>query len=144
MRHGRYSEAFRRKDEATIADLYHSNGFRDVKVTSAVTRNYKGKNGAVAVTVTIAEGPQWTVDSLTLNGLGEADRKALEGSLASAAGQPFAEANLAADRNEVLTYYYTRGYPDADFHGIWQPVAGAEHRVNVTYTVSPGGRQFVR
>ncbi len=143
MRHGRYSEAFRRKDEETIADLYRSNGFRDVKVTSAVSRNYRGKSGEVAVTVTIMEGPQWIVNSLTLNGIEKADREALAARLSSGAGQPFAEMNLAADRNEVLTYYYTRGYPDADFHGIWQP-AGEEHHVNVTYTISPGGRQYVR
>src|SRR2546426_8813935 len=28
---------------------------------------------------------------------------------------PFADANLATDRNQVLTYYYTRGFPDAQF-----------------------------
>src|SRR6185437_2952877 len=29
LRHGRYSEAFRKKDEANISDLYKANGFRD-------------------------------------------------------------------------------------------------------------------
>ena len=41
VRHGRYSEAFRRKDEANISDLYRSNGFRDVKVAIAIDDNYK-------------------------------------------------------------------------------------------------------
>ncbi len=31
MRHGRYSEQFRKKDEEAIESLYQSNGFRDVK-----------------------------------------------------------------------------------------------------------------
>ena len=43
LRHGRYSEAFRRRDEESIANLYKSNGFRDVKVTSEVTRDVRGK-----------------------------------------------------------------------------------------------------
>jgi outer membrane protein insertion porin family len=143
LRHGRYSEAFRHKDEETIADLYRTNGFRDVKVTSVVDRNYQGKSDAVAVTVNIAEGPQWIVDKLTLDGIPPSERTLLAARLASGAGQPFSESNLAADRNEVLTYYYTRGYPSAEFRGKWQP-AGVPHHVNVVYTVTPGDRQYVR
>jgi outer membrane protein insertion porin family len=143
LRHGRYSEAFRRKDEGTIADLYRTNGFRDVKVTSVVDPNYRGKPGEVAVTVNIVEGPQWIVDKLTLDGIPQADREVLTGQLASGAGQPFAEANLADDRNQVLTYYYTRGYPSANFRGTWQ-AAGEPHHVIVVYTVTPGDRQYVR
>jgi outer membrane protein insertion porin family len=143
LRHGRYSEAFRRKDEETIADLYRSNGFRDVRVTSAVDRNYKGKSGEIAVTLNIVEGPQWIVDKLTLEGIPKTERDALAAQLASSAGQPFAEADLAADRNQVLTYYYSHGFPDADFHGSWEPSAKPNH-VNVVYTIAPGARQYVR
>jgi len=143
LRHGRYSEAFRHKDEETIADLYRTNGFRDVKVSSVVDRSYQGKSGEIAVTVNIAEGPQWIVDKLIMDGIPQSDRDALTARLASGTGQPFAETNLAADRNEVLTSYYTRGFPDADFRGMWQP--GSEpHHVNVTYTVTPGDEQYVR
>ena len=56
LRHGRYSEAFRRRDEESIANLYKSNGFRDVKVTSEVTRDVGGQGGSIAVTVHIEEG----------------------------------------------------------------------------------------
>ena len=143
LRHGRYSEAFLRNDEQTIAALYRSNGFRDVKVSSVVNRAYQGKNGDIAVTLHIVEGPQWIVDHLTLNGIAEADREALTSSLASIPGQPFAEADIEGDRNELLTYYYTHGYPSADFHAAWQS-AGSPHHVNLTYTVSPGEEQFVR
>ena len=45
LRHGRYSEAFQRRDEESIANLYKSNGFRDVKVTSEVTRDVKREGG---------------------------------------------------------------------------------------------------
>src|SRR6185437_724530 len=38
-RRGRYSEAFRKKDEENISNLYRANGFHDVKVTSVEDRN---------------------------------------------------------------------------------------------------------
>ena len=74
LRRGRYSEAFRKKDEENIANLYRANGFRDVKVTSIVDRNYQGKAGQVGVTVQVEEGPQWTVEKVTIAGVVEGDR----------------------------------------------------------------------
>jgi outer membrane protein insertion porin family len=143
LRRGRYSEAFRRKDEENIANLYRSNGFRDVKVTSIVDRNYKGKAREVGVTVQVDEGAQWLVDNLTVNGMSQADHDALTPELASAQGQPFSEVNLANDRNQVLTYYYERGFPNADLKSTWQP-SGTLHHVNVIYTITVGERQYVR
>lgn len=143
LRHGRFSEAFQQRDEAGIAALYRSNGFRDVKVTSVVDRNYKGKTGEIAVTVNIVEGPQWIVDQLTIEGVPQGESDALSGTLASGKGQPFADANLASDRNEVLTYFYTHGYPAADFHAEWQP-GGEPHHIHVIYRITPGDRQYVR
>ena len=140
LRHGRYSEAFRRKDEENIASLYRSNGFRDVKVSSVIQRNYQGRAGQTAVTVNIVEGPQWFVDNLTVEGITQADREGIMARLASIAGQPFAEANLAGDRNQVLTYYYSNGFPDANLEAKWQPSSAPQH-VNVVYTVTEGRRQ---
>lgn len=143
LRRGRYSEAFRHKDEENIANLYRSNGFRDVKVTSVVDRNYQGKSGQLAVTVQIAEGPQWLVDNLTVNGITQINRDELTSGLASLAGQPFADVNLASDRNQALTSYYAQGFPDANFKAEWKP-SGAPQHVNVIYTITEGDRKYVR
>lgn len=143
LRRGRYSEAFRRKDEENIANLYKANGFRDVSIESKVDRDYEGKKGQVAVVVTITEGPQWIVDNLAVNGVVQDKVKQLLPKLASAAGQPFAEVNLAADREFVLTDYYGNGFPGADFKAAWRPAAKANH-VDVTYTITEGNRKFVR
>jgi outer membrane protein assembly complex protein YaeT len=143
MRHGRYSEAFRRKDEENITDLYRSNGFRDVKVRTVVDRNYQGKAGRVAVTVEVDEGVQWIVDKVAFNGMNQFRPEDVAGRLASVPGQPFSQANLAMDRNSVLTYYYERGFPDANFQAAWQP-GGAPQHVNITYTVTEGQRKYVR
>ncbi len=96
LRRGRYSRAFQTKDEATIADLYKSNGFRDVRVAASTQDDYKGKKGDVAVTVTITEGSQWLVDNLTIDGMAQIPAAQIRPLLSSIAGEPFAEVNLAA------------------------------------------------
>jgi outer membrane protein assembly complex protein YaeT len=143
LRHGRYSEAFRRKDEENITDLYHANGFRDVRVNTTVDRNYQDKAGQVAVTVDIAEGPQWIVDHLTVSGVQQVEEHELTSELAGSEGEPFTDANLASDRGYVLTYYYERGFPSASFKATWQP-NGTAHHVDVAYTIQEGERQYVR
>jgi len=143
LRRGRYSEAFRRKDEENIKNLYQANGFRDVKVNSTVDTDYQGKNGQVAVTVTITEGPQWLVDKLTVNGVVQENAKELLSRLASGMGQPFAEVNLAADRELVLTRYFTEGFPGANFKAEWRP-SGTPNHVEVVYNITEGTRKFVR
>jgi outer membrane protein assembly complex protein YaeT len=143
LRRGRYSRAFQTKDEATIADLYKSNGFRDVRVAASTQDDYKGKKGDVAVTVTITEGSQWLVDNLTIDGMAQIPAAQIRPLLSSIAGEPFAEVNLGSDRNAVLTYYYEHGFPSATFKAKWQP-SGAPRHVNVTYEVTEGSRQYVR
>jgi outer membrane protein assembly complex protein YaeT len=143
MRRGRYSEAFQRKDQAAISDLYRSNGFRDVTVTCAVSHNYRGNAGEIAVTVNITEGPQWMVDSLNFRGFQQIGSDAILPELASVAHQPYSDANLASDRAVVLTYYYERGFPEATLKATSSP-SGTPHHVNVTYKVTEGERQYVR
>jgi outer membrane protein insertion porin family len=143
LRHGRFSDAFRNKDEANITDLYKSNGFRDVKVVTVVDRSYLGKSGDVAVTVRITEGLQWLVDKLTVEGIAAAKPSAVLADVTTIAGEPFSEAGMTTDRDAVLNWYYTRGFPDADFKAQWRN-SGVPNRVNVTYTITEGRQQFVR
>ena len=143
LRHGRYSDGFLRKDEEDIEGLYRSNGFRDVKVSGQVDRDYKGKTGDVQVTLNIEEGQQWFVDQLTIQGVNQFSPEELKPQLVSVAGQAFADVNLASDRDYLLTYYYARGFPKATFQAAWQP-SGTPNHVNVTYSIKEGDREFVR
>ncbi len=143
LRHGRYSEAFRRKDEENIANLYRANGFRDVKISSSVERDYHAKSGDVAVTMNIHEGPQWLVDHLDIHGVAQIDLNDLTSNLTSSSGQPFSDVEIATDRDYVLTYYFAHGFPSAQFNATWQ-VDGASNRVNLVYTIKEGDRQYVR
>jgi outer membrane protein insertion porin family len=142
LRHGRYSEAFRKKDEQNITDLYRSNGFRDVKVTTTVMDNYNGKSGEVAVNVAITEGKQWLVNEVTMNGFSQLSADSFKNELASGSGQPFSEVNLASDRETILTRYFEQGFPAAQLNARWQQ--SGPYTANVFYTVTEGDRQYVR
>src|SRR5215471_3087715 len=141
-RRGRFSEAFRKKDEEDIGNLYRANGFHDVKITSTTERN--GESDRVTVTVNIQEGPQWLVDGVTLDGVPDAERrKMFESRLASGPGEPFSEANMAADRVTILTWYFTHGYIRADLRASWAPTA-APHQAHITYAVTEGEVHYIR
>ncbi len=142
LRHGRYGEAFQRKDEENITALYQANGFRDVKVTITTEDRYRGKAGEIAATVAIDEGPQWLVADVKVQGAHQLELGDLEKQMASTAGEPFAEANLAADRRTILTRYFEKGFPSATCSARWQP-AGPQ-RANVVFTITEGDQQFVR
>ena len=143
MRYGRYSETFRTRDEEAIAAIYIANGFQDAKVTSTVETDYKGKENDLAVTYHVNEGKQWRVANLTVTGSSRLDITALRQNFASIPGQPFAEVNIATDRNSILAYYFSQGFPSASFSYTREP--GPEPAtVNLTYKIREGPRQFVK
>jgi outer membrane protein insertion porin family len=143
FRHGRYSEAMRKKDIENIKNLYLANGFHDANVTSDVVRDFNGKKGDLAVNFHVNEGPQWFVAGLQLEGVENLDRQDLLNLLSQSEGQPFSETNIAADRAAILTRYYSNGFPDATFQYSTSPAA-EPNRVLVRYLVTEGQEQFIR
>jgi outer membrane protein assembly complex protein YaeT len=141
--HGSYSEAFVSKDEENISLLYRANGFRDVKVSSSVQRDYRGKPGDIALTLRIDEGAQWIVDHLELDGPAPSHLRDVQEMIASADGEPFSNVALSMDRENVLTYYYGHGFPAATFT-VGERSDSASHRVNLVYTITEGDPQYVR
>lgn len=142
FRHGRYSESFRRRDEEAIANLYRSNGFRDVSVTSEVTDNFQGDPGKLAVTFVIDEGPQWTVGKLEVIGIQQVDANQIVPLLSCSQDQPFSEFSVASDRDSILAYYYSQGFPDATFE--WNSRPGARpNSVDLRFIIHEGSRQRV-
>lgn len=142
-RHGRYSESFRHSDEESIANLYRDNGFQDVKVTSTVQTDYKGKPQDIAVVFHIDPGKQWTVANLYFEGNSRLDLSPIRDQLASIQGQPYATVDVASDRNRILEYYYSNGFPRATFN--YRSTPGPKPQtMNLTYSVNEGPREFVR
>ena len=143
IRRGRYSEGLRRRDERTIAALYQSNGFRDVKVTSGAIDDYKGRDGDFAVFFKVIEGPQYLVESLRIDGATSLDLSKTIASLNSQAGQVFSEFNIAADRESILRLYGDNGFGDATFEWDSEPSL-LPNQVNVRFQIHEGERKFVR
>jgi outer membrane protein assembly complex protein YaeT len=142
LRYGRYSETFRRSDENAIASLYLANGFRDAQVKSSVETNYKNKPNDIAVTFQITPGQLWTVGKLQILG-SRLDLSEIRNQFYSIEGQPYADINIASDRNRILEFYSTHGFLRAQFRYKADP--GAEpNTVNLTYTISEGPQEFVR
>ena len=142
-RRGRYSEAMAARDKGVIEDLYQSNGFRDVHVTIDTQDDYKGVKGDIATSFTIDEGHQYTVASLELIGNHAVDLSKTMDHLSSQKGQPFSEADVAADRDTILNAYGAAGYSDATFEWDWAP-GTAPFTGNLKFIVHEGDPQFVR
>jgi outer membrane protein assembly complex protein YaeT len=141
--HGRFSESYLRQDVHAIENLYISNGFRDVVVNTRVEDNYHGATDHVAVFITIHEGKQWLVGSLAIEGADSADLAALRPLLASAPGQPYSEASVSDDRDNILNYYFGNGFLSATFEYYAEPAKQPE-RMNMRYVIDPGPRKYVR
>ena len=140
-RNGRFSPQLLEEDLNSIRNLYRSNGFRDVEVTS-VTRPNPQDPGLLALEISIQEGSQWFVNSLVIAGVPEDDNAYFMGVLRSTAGQPSSEVNVAADRETILTYYYDRGFDAATFE--WTQNEIDDDLVDLRYGVTLGERHFVR
>jgi outer membrane protein insertion porin family len=142
-RHGRYSREYLDGDLNSIRDLYRSNGFRDVRVNARTDDNYRGKQGQLAVSIDIAEGPQWFVSRLDLEGIPKEDQDRLHSDLRLSAGEPYSDVSIASDRDLILSHFFNNGYPDAAFDYLATPDPVSQ-RMAVTYIVHTGTRRFVR
>lgn len=142
LRHGRYSQSFASRDEQAIQALYRDNGFRDCKVVTHAIDDYQGKEGDVAITVNIEEGPQYVVSNLVVNGITLKNRDAILSALACSRGQPFSETAVATDRDSILELYQSVGYPNATFD--YRATPSGPHRVDLQYTIIEGTPQYVR
>ncbi len=142
-RHGRYSEAFIRRDLESITNLYKSNGFRDALVKAEPIENYEGRAGDVAVIIHIVEGAQYKVSKLTIEGPQRLDLEKIRATLSSSAGQPFSEYSVATDRETIVSYYYQNGFAAATFEYGSKPGKNPTD-IEVTYHIVEGRRQTVR
>ncbi len=143
LRHGRYSDSFARRDEDAIEALYKDSGFRDCKVTISTIDNYQGEQGDVAASVNIVEGPQYLISDLNVNGITRPDREAILSLLSANPGQPYSDTTVATDRDYILNYYQSTGYPDVSFEYRAYP-GDDPHRVRLEYQVEEGQPRYVR
>jgi len=143
FRYGRYSQKLLERDKETLRDLYRSSGFLAADVESSLDPNYRGKSGWLGVVLHVKEGPQSFIGKLDFEGVPENDIPHFRSTLQSSVDEPFSAANIAADRDTILGYYYNNGFPDATFDWTQTPGEGP-NRVNLRYTLHTGKRVYVR
>src|SRR5438445_294215 len=138
---GRFSSGQLSRDVASLIELYQSNGFRQVQVSSDLMDNYQGHSGDLFVKFRIQEGLQTRIAKLTLEGNHALSNDELSNVIGSTAGQPYSDLNVASDRANVLALYYDQGFPNAQFRASVDNLplqAGEGPRVNLTYQIEEG------
>lgn len=141
---GRYNEGLLAADLRNLENLYRANGFQKIKITSKLIEDYNGHENELAVTLNIDEGPQTIVGSFQIIGnrtFSETQLRA--GVIQTAVGQPFSEAYIGEDRDNLLNYYFNHGFPHATFEASAEPVPGESNRMAVTFTLHEGDQVFV-
>lgn len=111
----RFSRRLLDSDRQSMLNLYRANGFLDAKVDAQATDDYGGKVGDLFIQFTIQEGRQTRVASLTIEGSKAISKEELLSFAASVPPQPYSEANVATDRDNILALYFNRGFPNARF-----------------------------
>ncbi len=140
---GRYSQRLLSDDTSAIENLYRSNGFRQVKVTSNVEDDYDGHKDELAITIHVEEGAQTRIAALNILGNLAVPTDTLLARLNSTEGQPFSELYISQDRDNVLNYYFNNGFPDATFEASAKPRADNPNAIDVTYTIHEGDQVSV-
>ena len=143
LRRGRYNESMLQRDIEAIEDLYRSNGFHDVKVEGRVEDGLGGREGQLAVSVTIDEGEPTIVSEVRIHGITEFAADEFYPELASAPDQVFSELSIATDRDLILGAYFDNGFQDARFS--WKQLPTEEpNRVIVEYALQEGESLLIR
>jgi outer membrane protein insertion porin family len=119
----RFSQRLLDSDVQSMRYLYLANGFLDATVKADVQDNYKSRQGDRIVRFTVIEGPQTSVASLAIDGIHAFKEKELLSVIGSIPGQPYSEANVATDRDNILAKYFNDGYPEATFTSTAERVA---------------------
>src|SRR5580704_4898937 len=109
---GNYSEQLVRGSVKNLTALYQSEGFSSVQVTSAVNH----KEGNLTVAFHVVEGPRDIVSSLEVEGADTfPEAKFAPGGLKLAAGKPYSQKFVEADRASIVAHYLQAGYLTSSF-----------------------------
>ncbi len=145
-RHGAYSQALVTADINAIQSVYQNNGFSKVKVTletSAGTAK-PGIIAPLAVVYRIEEGPQLRAGSVRLEGNEHLEAAQLTPLMNTVAGQLVSPANLAGDRDALLSEYLSRGFDLVRVEVAQQMETASPNRVDVVFHITEGRQIFVR
>lgn len=138
--HGQFSDQLVHTSVKNLTAVYKSQGFSSVQVTSSVVH----QDGNIQVTFHITEGPRDIVNALSIEGANTfPESQFAPNGLKVAAGQPYSQANVEADRASIVANYLKAGYLTSSFRETATEVSKDDpHHINVVYHVYEGPRVF--
>ncbi len=136
---GRLQPAQVEEDKAAIRTLYQNRGFADVEITDFQTTPIAA-NG-VELNVTIAEGIQYRVNSIKMEGVNVVPTEELRARLKMIEGSLFTPKGMGDDLKTLRDFYGARGYVDM----VAQPeiLPSAVGSVDAIYRVDEGVQSYV-
>jgi outer membrane protein insertion porin family len=148
LRYGRYSTGLISNDTDSITALYQSNGFRDVKVTAEITDEgaqlgFTGKLAGIRVVYKIEEGPQSKIGKVEVTGVEKVPLADIKKLMNTQSAQPYSVANLAGDRDTMVTTYLAGGFANAQVEVAQVPEKDDPQVVNITFKVTEGQQVFI-
>jgi outer membrane protein assembly factor BamA len=119
-----------------LTAVYRSEGFSSVKVASSVVN----RGGDIQVSFRVTEGPRDIVNSIVIDGADTfPETQFAPAGLKLAAGQPYSQSHVEADRANIISHYLQAGYLTSSFRETATAVSKADpHRINVVYHIYEG------
>jgi outer membrane protein insertion porin family len=148
-RYGAFSQQLVAQDIASIRALYMSNGFSAVKVTTKFTDSdtSSGKPSKIShfkIEYVIGEGTQRRISKYDIEGATVEQLNDFRPLLNTQVGQPYSAININQDRDLVQTYYFSKGYDNAQVSLFQQSEPDHPDAVDFTMRIVAGRQFFVR
>jgi outer membrane protein insertion porin family len=148
-RYGAFSQQLVAQDIASIKALYMSNGFSAVKVTTKFTDSDTGaakpsKISHFKIEYVIDEGTQRRIGKYDIEGATAEQLNDFRPLLNTQVGQPYSAININQDRDLVQTYYFSKGYDNAQISLFQQADPDHPDAVDFTMKIASGKQFFVR
>ena len=139
---GKFSEKLVRTSVRNLQAVYQSEGFSSVDVVPVVENH----GGDIKVAFKVTEGPRDVVNSLQIEGANTfPESKFAPQGLKLAAGKPYSQALVEADRASIVANYLKAGYLTSSFRQAATAVAKNDpHHINVVYHIYEGPQVYAR
>jgi outer membrane protein assembly factor BamA len=148
-RYGAFSQQLLAQDVSSIKALYMGNGFSGVKVTPKFTDSdtVAGKASKIShikIDYAIDEGAQRRIGKYDIEGATAEQLSEFRPYLNARVGQPYSAVNINQDRDLVQTYYFSKGYDNAQVSLFQQAEPDHPDAVDFIMKVVSGKQFFVR
>src|SRR5438552_8791772 len=136
---GRLDETQLEQDINSVREWYQDHGYIDVEVKE-VRRDRT--NGKMTVVVVLAEGAQYHVGKLTINGTKVATEQKVRTLLKMKEGSVYSPKQIRDDSKKIADAYGSGGY--FDLQVTPQGVPAGQSTIDVKYTIEEGSPSFVQ